>query len=125
MRMQKMQKMQCMGKDHTHFCATTTLMPPLGDALDASASMAQRGEAQRFGQQVARMLLGKEGGMPIRDLIDAHQAAFGLQRPVAVKVDFKAKSLLELLGCGAAWAGAIPGLTRRADSGACCRGGEA
>ena len=77
---------------------------PLGDALDANASMAQRGEAQRFGQQVARMLLAKGGRMPITDLIDAHRAAFGLHRHVSVKVDFKAKSLLALLA-------ALPGLT--------------
>ncbi|EOD14395.1 hypothetical protein EMIHUDRAFT_211827 [Emiliania huxleyi CCMP1516] len=71
---------------------------PLGDALDADASMEQRRE-----QQVVRMLLAKEGRMPITDLIHAHRAAFGLHRPVSVKVDFKAKSLRTLLV-------ALPGL---------------
>ena len=41
--------------------------------------------------------------MPITDLIHAHRAAFGLHRPVSVKVDFKAKSLRTLLV-------ALPGL---------------
>ena len=36
MRMQKMQKTQCMGKNHTHFWARTTLMPRGNTRCDAA-----------------------------------------------------------------------------------------
>ena len=55
--------------------------------------------------------------MPIRDLLDAHKAAYSLLRPVAVREDSGARSLTALIEAAPARAVSTSGPTRRTSDG--------
>mmetsp|Transcript_47371 Transcript_47371/g.153778 ORF Transcript_47371/g.153778 Transcript_47371/m.153778 type:complete len:201 (-) Transcript_47371:3-605(-) len=71
---------------------------PDGASGDVTASLggaAASGSALRAASVVC--MLRERGSMPICDLLDAHRAACGLLRPVAVREDFGARSLTALV----------------------------